>query len=85
MSDLQPTTDGLVLLRSPEPGDAGVDRGTRPSIVGSDRAEEPEPSACIVVNGEIVGWVDYDTDRDWLRAGQVNVGYNVFAQHRNMG
>jgi RimJ/RimL family protein N-acetyltransferase len=39
-----------------------------------------------VVDGEVVGWVDADPDAgDWLRAGEVNVGYCVFAGHRGRG
>ncbi|MCU1503099.1 MAG: GCN5-related protein N-acetyltransferase [Ilumatobacteraceae bacterium] len=41
--------------------------------------------ACIVVNEQIVGWIDYDHDRAWLGVEEVNVGYNVFPEHRGHG
>jgi RimJ/RimL family protein N-acetyltransferase len=43
---------------------------------------QPQPTALALVGAEIVGWVDYDTDRDWLGPNEVNVGYNVFAPYR---
>ena len=47
--------------------------------------DEPRPVGCIEVTGDVVGWVDYDTDRDWLEPGEVNVGYSIFAPHRRNG
>ena len=85
-----PTTDGVVTLRAPVPGDAAV------LVAGRDAefhrwlgpgAEEPQPTACIIVDGDVVGWVDHDTDADhgWLRPGEVNLGYHLFASARGQG
>jgi RimJ/RimL family protein N-acetyltransferase len=85
---LPATTDGLVMVRAPQPGDARV------LIAGRDELfqrflgpapGEPQPVGCIHAGGQIVGFVDYDTDQEWLESGEVNVGYNVFAPHRGRG
>jgi RimJ/RimL family protein N-acetyltransferase len=47
----------------------------------------PNPEFCMVVDREVVGWVDHDRDDDrwWLAPDEVNIGYHVFPAHRGRG
>lgn len=85
---LEAVTDGVVILRPPRPDDA------RLLVEGRDEeffrwlgpgAETPSPAACVWVDDELVGWVDYDREHDWLRPGEVNVGYYLFPAARGNG
>ena len=81
-------SDGVVQLRASGAADvptlvAGRDEESRRFLGPGD--DEPRPTACIVVGGSVVGWVDFDDEREWLAPGEVNVGYHVFAEHRGRG
>jgi RimJ/RimL family protein N-acetyltransferase len=78
----------VVTLKPPRVGDA------RLLIEGRDEeffrwigpgAESPAPVACVWVDDELIGWVDYDLEHDWLEPGQVNVGYYLFPSARGNG
>jgi RimJ/RimL family protein N-acetyltransferase len=81
-------TDGVVTLKSPRPGDSQL------LVDGRDReffrwlgpgAECPCPVACVWVDDDLVGWVDYDVDQGWLQPGEVSVGYFLFPAARGKG
>ena len=86
--ELQAVTDGVVTLRPPHPGDAQL------LVEGRDGeffrwlgpgADSPSPVACVWVGAELIGWIDYDLEHDWLRPGEVNLGYYLFPAARGKG
>jgi|tagenome__1003787_1003787.scaffolds.fasta_scaffold20918036_2 RimJ/RimL family protein N-acetyltransferase len=86
--ELEESTDGVVSLRPPRPGDAQA------LVEGRDGefyrwlgpgAETPSPVACVWVDEELVGWIDYDVERGWLKQGEVNLGYYLFPTARGKG
>ena len=88
--ELQVVSDGVVTLKPSCPGDAQLLVARRDEEFFrwlGPGAEEPCPSACIWVRGELVGWVDYDREpeHDWLGPGEVNVGYYLFPGARGKG
>lgn len=83
-------SDDVVTLRPSTREDvpliiAGRDAAFR-RFIGEGSAV-PRPKFCIVVDGSLVGWVDYDRDDDrwWLASDEVNIGYHVFPNHRGRG
>ncbi len=79
---------GHVALRQFEPSDeitllAGRDDEWRRWL--GPGQDHPRPTACIVVDDEVVGWIDSDPDASQLTEGETNIGYCVFAAHRRKG
>ena len=81
-------TNGRVSLRAFDPLDQAA------LLAGRDEEwsrwlgpghDHPQPTACIIVDGEIVGWMDSDPQNPRLGEGETNLGYNVFAPHRGNG
>lgn len=83
-----PASDGVVTLRPFAIAD-------RPLIVAGRDEESirwlgpgsplPSPTACIEVDGHVVGWIDADPGPEWLEPGEANVGYSIFPAHRGNG
>jgi hypothetical protein len=83
-----PISDGGITIRPPGDGDHAALVGARDAEARrwlGEASEDWRPTGCIVVEGQVVGWVDYDADREWLRPDQVNVGYQIFPGHRGRG
>ena len=88
--ELQDLTDGVVSLRPPRPGDAQAlalveERDDEFLRWLGPGGENSAPVACVWVGSELVGWVDYDVERDWLKPGEVNVGFYLFPAARGKG
>jgi RimJ/RimL family protein N-acetyltransferase len=86
--ELKVVTDGVVTLRPSKPEDAPLLIAERDEEFFrwlGPGADDPDPVACVWVGDELVGWVDYDVGRDWLRPGEVNVGYYLFPAARGKG
>jgi RimJ/RimL family protein N-acetyltransferase len=83
-----PRSDGTIALRSPSIDDTTVlEQGRDAEFfrwLGAEADMEP-PLACIVVEDEVAGWIDYDVARSWLEEGEVNIGYFVLAKYRRRG
>ena len=80
-------TDGVVTLKAPGLGDARLLVESRDDEFHrwlGPGADAPDPVACVWAGGRLVGWVDYDVDRAWLRRGEVNVGYYLFPGARGI-
>jgi RimJ/RimL family protein N-acetyltransferase len=89
-AELGELTDGVITLRPPRGGDAPLIIAARDEDFRKwlgPGSENPNPTACILVGDEVVGWVDFDHDpeHDWLAPEEVNLGYFVFAAHRRKG
>ena len=81
-------SDGIVTIRPSTLDDVPTLVSGRDDVFHRFMGEgdpQPRPTACIVVDAETVGWVDFDHDRPWLEPDEVNVGYNVFPQFRGNG
>ncbi len=83
-----PASDGVITLR------AFVQRDQQAILDARDGewsrwlgpgSPDPSPTACIEVDGHVVGWIDADPTPDWLQPGEANVGYSVFPEHRGNG
>ena len=89
--ELHVRTDGVVSLRPPRPGDAEalalVERTDEEFLrwLGPGSENPADPVACVWVGGELVGWVDYDVKREWLKPREVNVGYYLVPAARGKG
>jgi len=73
-------TDGIIRIRPPETADTDLlRRWGRDLDLPSGRAadcDEFRPIGMVIDGDEIVGWVGYGADREWLTDGEVQVRYH---------
>ena len=86
--DARSDSNGVVSIRPTQTADlalldAGRDSESRRFL--GDGVSDARPTFCIEVAGQVVGWVDFDTDRTWLLPGEANIGYNIFPAFRSHG
>lgn len=85
---MPPVSDGVITLRRFAIGDRRriVDeRDEECERWLGPGAPDPSPTACIEVDGDLVGWIDADLSPGWLLPGETNVGYSVFPTRRGNG
>jgi RimJ/RimL family protein N-acetyltransferase len=87
-ADLHPRSDGTVTLRAPTIEDlALLEEGRDAEFfrwLGA-QADMAHPLACLVVDDQVTGWIDYDVARPWLEKGEVNIGYFLLVPYRRKG
>jgi RimJ/RimL family protein N-acetyltransferase len=83
-----PASDGVVTLRPFTIDDRQLILDERDEACArwlGPGVPDPSPTACIEVDGQVVGWIDADPSPEWLQPGEANVGYAVFPAHRGNG
>jgi RimJ/RimL family protein N-acetyltransferase len=82
--------DGVITVRPPWPDD-------RPALIAlrddafrrfiGEGSPDPRPTFCILVDEQVVGWVDADEPglQDWLAPHERNLGYALHPDHRGKG
>src|ERR1700733_2297735 len=87
-ASLVPRSDGTVTLRAPTIEDLSILEDGRDAEffrwLGAE-VDMARPFACLVVEGHVTGWIDYDVARPWLEHGEVNIGYFLLEPYRRKG
>ena len=48
-------------------------------------SDDPQPTFCIALDDQVVGWVDHDFGHDWLDPHETDVGYHLHPDARGRG